>query len=566
MVLEYGVRGVIDVDGWQLDEELEAFVEQVVVDEQTQLPPMFAITLLDPERDVLDRSGLRVGAEVEISTIAQVEHDEKYLVKGEVVAVECEYDPVGARIVVRGYAQSHRLHRGRHTRTFLNVTDSEIVKRVAKEAKIEVGNIKATDKVYEHVAQANLSDWDFISTRARDIGFEVAMVDGKLEFGPPGDSSDAPPETEADPETDPTDPRQLVFGKNLLAFHGRLSAAEQVAEVEVRGWDSSKKERVKGTAQAGTVAAQLELADPSSLAKLFGKQKFISVHRPIATGDEAIEAAKAIADRIGGSFAEADGVARGHPDLRAGVAVNIAGVSEEFSGKYVLSHVRHVIDRDGYQTHFSVGGRQDRSLLGMMSSGASRSGAGVATGTQAVAGLVRGIVDDNVDPQKLGRVKVRLPWLSADFSSAWAPVMQLGAGPGSGTFFLPAVDDEVLVGFEHGEVDRPVVVGGLFNGVDKPPAYDRYLDNGAVLRRAIVSRLGHQIALSDDAKNESGISLVTKNGTVGISLNAKDQKLILSCNGAIEIQAVGEMKLSGSKITIEATGELVLKGKQIKLN
>ena len=73
--------------------------------------------------------------------------------------------------------------------------------------------------------------------------------------------------------------------------------------------------------------------------------------------------------------------------------------------------------------------------------------------------------------------------------------MQLGAGPDSGTMFIPAVNDEVLVGFEHGDVDWPIVIGGLFNGTDKPPAYSHYLDNGQVHRRSIVSRLGHQIAL-----------------------------------------------------------------------
>ncbi|MGI8928503.1 MAG: hypothetical protein ACR2H0_03415, partial [Candidatus Limnocylindrales bacterium] len=126
---EYGVRGLIEVDGVQLDAELETHVEQVVVDEHTQLPPMFTITLLDPERDILDRTGLRIGAEVEISTIAQVEHTDEPLVKGDVVAVECDYDPIGAHVVVRGSAASHRLPRGRQTRTFINVPNSEVVQR-----------------------------------------------------------------------------------------------------------------------------------------------------------------------------------------------------------------------------------------------------------------------------------------------------------------------------------------------------------------------------------------------------------------------------------------------------
>jgi hypothetical protein len=110
------------------------------------------------------------------------------------------------------------------------------------------------------------------------------------------------------------------------------------------------------------------------------------------------------------------------------------------------------------------------------------------------------------------------------------------------------------------------VIGGLFNSLDQPPEYTRYLDNGAVLRRSIVSRLGHQVALSDDPKQESGIAIVTKDATVGIGLNAREEKLFVHANGGIEISTDGELKLSAAKMTIQADGQLVLKGAQIKLN
>lgn len=569
MPASYGVRSLIDVDGVQLDETLERFVEEVLVDEQLELPAMFAITLHDSTKDILDRSGLRIGAEVEISAVGQRSRQPLSLIQGEVVSIDCEYDGTGQRIVVRGYTQTHRLHRGRRTRTFINVTDSDIVQRIAEEAQIELGPIERTWTVYEHVAQANESDWEFLVARARAIGYEMSMVDGKLTFGPPRESSEAPGEAEVDLETEPTDPRQLVFGKNLLSFHGRLSAAEQVGQVEVRGWNTQRKEPVVTTAPAKTGAATLELADPETMAGFFGRQSFVAVNRPAVDDPEAQVIAKAIADRIGSAFAEADGVARGAPELRAGAAVSISGVSEDFSGDYVLSHARHLIDGDGYHTHFTISGRQNRSLLGVVSAqphNGTLSGLGGAAASAGMPGLVRGIVDDNADPESLGRVRVRLPWLNDEFSSAWAPVMQLGAGPESGTMFLPAVQDEVLVGFEHGLIDRPVVVGGLFNGVDKPPAYDMYLDRGAVNRRAIVSRLGHQVALSDDPIRESGITLMTKDGTVAIGLDARDKKLVLQCQGEIEIRADTEMKLSGRKITVQADGELILKGAQIKLN
>jgi uncharacterized protein involved in type VI secretion and phage assembly len=159
---------------------------------------------------------------------------------------------------------------------------------------------------------------------------------------------------------------------------------------------------------------------------------------------------------------------------------------------------------------------------------------------------------------------VSLPWLDDDFSSAWAPVMQLGAGPSSGTFFLPAVHDEVLVGFEQGQIDRPVVIGGLFNGVDTPPTYEQWLDNGDVNGRGIYSRKGHYIEFWDDDK--SAIILATAGDEASIALSAADRKLVFQTQGAFEVTADGEIKVHGSKITLEADSQLVLKGAQITLN
>ncbi len=96
--------------------------------------------------------------------------------------------------------------------------------------------------------------------------------------------------------------------------------------------------------------------------------------------------------------------------------------------------------------------------------------------------MVIGVVTAVDDPESLGRVKVKFPWLADDYESWWARVAQLGAGPDRGAVWLPEVNDEVLVAFEHGDTRRPYVVGGLCNGVDNPPFGDGLIDGstGAV--------------------------------------------------------------------------------------
>jgi phage protein D len=564
----YAAAASIVVDGWKLEPDVDSYVEQVVVDEHVQLPAMFAITLLDPAHDILDKSGMRVGAEVEVSLVGQGQSGDDALIKGDVVSVEGDYDEVGSRVVVRGYAASHRLHRGQRTATFQDSTDSDIVRKVANTAGIDLGEITETAEVHPHVSQANVTDWDFLSERARRSGFDLEVVAGKLRFGPPRTIADAPPEADLDGDPDSLPRRHLVLGDRLLSFHGRISAAEQVAEVEVHGYDLDRKEAVVATASAGTVAAEIGLADPTTLAGFFGDQTFISTKRSLKSQREVEAEAKAIAERIGSAFAEADGVALGNTELRAGMAIRVASVSEDFDGAYVITSARHVIDSLGYRTHFSISGRHDRSLLGLLGSG--RSGrAGGTPASQAIPGIVRAIVSENDDPDKLGRVKVSFPWLDEKYSSTWAPVVQLGAGPASGTFFLPAVHDEVLVGFEHGLVDRPIVFGGLFNTLDKPPEYGHFLDDGRVVGRSIVSRKGHEINFFDADDNSAlTIHVVGGSGTpvVSIGLNADDSKLVIQSEGNVDVTAEKEINLKASKITVQADGDLVLKGGMVKIN
>ena len=568
----YAVGSSILVRGQKLSDAIQAYVEEVVVDDDLHNPSMFAITLRDPRRDIVGRAGMKPGAEVEIVVEDERRQDSKPLLVGDVVTIECDYDEIGARVVVRGYDASHRLHIGRRTQVFRNVTDDDIVKQVAEQAGLTVKSLEPATEVHEHVTQPNVTGWDFLVDRVRSMGRDLMVSGREITLKAPTTADDAPSEAGAGADPQSIDPRHLVYGMNLVSFHGRISAAEQVSRIEVRGYDDTKKEAVVATAKPGTVAAGVSAADPQKLGSIFGDAAFVHVTKARTAG-EAEDAARAVAERIGSGFAEVDGTARGNTALRAGVAVRVSRVSDEFNGAYVLSKVRHVIDRNGYRTHFSVSGRQDRSLLGLVSQAAASTGSGnghaPVAGPRSMNTLVRGIVSDIQDPEQLARVKVRLPWFDDSFSSHWAPVVQLGAGPDSGTMFLPAVGDEVLVGFEHGSIDRPIVVGGLFNTIDKPPTYGQFLDDGKVKGRSIVSRKGHEVTFMD-GDDLTGIQLMavddSRMSVVSISLDGKDSKLVIQSSKDISVEAEGNVSLKGSKISVEAQGDLVLKGAIVKIN
>ena len=178
-----------------------------------------------------------------------------------------------------------------------------------------------------------------------------------------------------------------------------------------------------------------------------------------------------------------------------------------------------------------------------------------------IYGVVVAIVTNNDDADKMGRVKLKFPWLSDSYESDWARITQLGAGPNAGAVFIPEVNDEVLVAFEHGDVRRPYVVGSLYNGKDKPSLGDGLFNQGKVKRTGIVSRKGHRLIFFEDSGN-AGIALLTSDGKIKVSLNESKGEIHIECQGKVTIESKGgDMKLSSSAgLNIEASGQLQIKG------
>ena len=124
----------------------------------------------------------------------------------------------------------------------------------------------------------------------------------------------------------------------------------------------------------------------------------------------------------------------------------------------------------------------------------------------SIKGVVVGLVKSLDDPKKLGRIEVHFPWLSENNNSYWARIATLMSGSGRGSWFMPEVDDEVLVAFEHGDSQHPYIIGFLWNGVDKPPNED--IDT-KVRRLKTVS--GHTLEF-DDRQGQERIYIKSQGG------------------------------------------------------
>jgi uncharacterized protein involved in type VI secretion and phage assembly len=172
-------------------------------------------------------------------------------------------------------------------------------------------------------------------------------------------------------------------------------------------------------------------------------------------------------------------------------------------------------------------------------------------------GVMIGVVTNNKDPENLGRIKVKFPWLSEQEESAWARVLSPMAGSQRGLYFLPEVDDEVLVAFEHGQAEFPYILGALWNGKDKPPTSN---DDGKNNQRMIKSRSGHVIILDDKEGAEQIIirDRTTKNEVVidseknTISINA-EQDLNIEVKGNLNLKSsAGDVSIECNNLKIQA--------------
>jgi uncharacterized protein involved in type VI secretion and phage assembly len=540
---------LVSVDGQPLPDDVRALLVRSVVDDSRAMPDLFVLRFRDGDNVVLEKSGLTIGSAVSLSVASNEVVPQGALLVGEVTALEKEHDGTGTFTVVRGLDRAHRLTRGRRVVGFQEMTVSDVATKIARGAGLQVGQVDATTTVHQQLSQGNVSDWDFLHRLAADVGAEVAVQDGKLEFRRPTRASKAPAGTKA-----VEDPLVLELGRNLLQLRAVVTSGEQVPEVEVRGWDAAAKRAVVGTAKAATDSAEIG-AKPADLAGRFGAPLLVA-GTSCAAQAEVEEAAAALAEQVSGGFAGLEGVIRGNPAVRAGTAITLAGAGAPFDGKYVVTASRHVFEQQtGYTTWVTVTGAQDRSLWGVVDGG---SGAADAGGH----GVVIAQISDNRDPEERGRVRLTFPWLSEDFVSDWARTVQPGAGDGRGAVVVPEVGDEVLVAFEQGSFDRPYVLGGLYNGVDKPDPGDVTLidgNSGAVNRRAFVSRTGHRLEMVESAAGAQGIVLRTGDGKLTLGLDQQKTEVTVHSDGTVTIESRGDVSVKAT------TGTLTLEGQNVQI-
>ena len=402
---------------------------------------------------------------------------------------------------------------------------SDIIKEIVGKYPITVGSIDATEATLKHSIQYRETDYQFIMRLASTNGM-FAHYNGK-EFGVSASTAGV---TEV-----------LYWRESLGVF--ALGLGTGIEKVGSQVYDYVKKDYYVGWTDPHLRSSLSDLPKLSFEASqsLYVTESFIPAVNA-ASQAELDKALELFRENLVGRIATGHGESC-IPAVSVGKAIMIKGM-DKLDGLYWVKSVRHVFDESGkYHNTFAC------TPLDMAFPQHRISKA-------PFTDLQTAFVLDVDDPEKLGRVKVQWPWNVGDAHlpglDVWVRVLTPHAGEKRGWFCIPEVGDEVLVGFEHGDPHRPVVLGSLYNGKDIPPSDGHPIswsaDNNLKLFR---TKSGNEIYFCDDSGSE----------TIVIVQKDKQNTITLSLDGPkIAIESEGDISLKAANISLESTsGDITLK-------
>ncbi len=312
----------------------ESGMQSLVIENHVDLVDMLTMRLGGSEDE--PTWNFTLGDDVE----ARVGSGNVLLFKGHVTALEPSFQAEGgATITIRALDPVHILGRGRKTRFWEEVRDSDIVTEVGQECGLTV-QADPTDETHSYVLQRNESNVAFLKRLAARNNFQLRVEEGKLIFKENQYSGE---ETE------------ISLGDDLHSLRMSFNSVDQVSQVVVRGWDINEKQEIVGTATSTDITriggGNLGLSDCETA---FGSTTAYVTDVPVSSQTQATAIATAELERLARQFARGSGSVQGNDAVRAGAVIRFSGLSSPYDGLYYVVASRHIISSaTGYTTEFT---------------------------------------------------------------------------------------------------------------------------------------------------------------------------------------------------------------------
>jgi Rhs element Vgr protein len=527
-------------------------VLNIVVEKEINRIPTARIVLLDgnPSSQDFELSNQDLflpGKEIEIK--AGYHSDETTIFKGIVIKHSLKIRTSQSFLIVECKDKAVKLTIGRKSKYFYESKDSDILGEIIGTYGLQ-SDVEVTSVQQKELVQYNVSDWDFCVTRAQANGKVLVVDDGKISVKKP-DASQAEVET-------------VSYGATMLDFDAEMDARNQFQKVTSYGWNAADQELLKMEASdpAITLNGNVSYDD---LASVIGLSN-LELKNGGTAPDVALQA-WADAKTLFNQFSKTRGRVKfqGIPAVKPNTTLKLEGVGDRFNGKVYISAIRHQIAQGDWTVDAQFG--IDPNWFSETVEINDQPAAGLLAGVQ---GLQIGIVTQlENDPDGENRILVRMPIISGDEQGIWARVSTLDAGKDRGSFFLPEIGDEVIVGFINGDPDHPVVLG-MMNSSAKPApltAADANNEKGFTTRskmkfifnddkKSVIleTPAGKKITVDEDA----GVIKLEDENSNKITMNPDGIKM--ESGKDIILKATGDVKIDGTNITVTATAQFKASG------
>ncbi len=431
---------------------------------------------------------------------------------------------------------------GRKSQTFTDKTDTEIFESIIKRSGYKSTELDMDDTGVKHseMVQYNVTDWDFIVSRAEMNSMLVLCDSNKLVI--------KTPDTSLEPS------KEVTYGKDVIEFDSEIDGRTQIREVKCSAWNF-KDQKLEQSDAASIQFKENGNLKGENLAEAFGVKEFNLVHTGnLKTGElKQWSKAQLLKSRMAKSTGRIK--VKGLTDINPGQIIKLNGFGKRFNGNVYVTGIRQCYDKSIWETEIYYGLSdewfyQKQEII-------EKPAAGIIPG---ITGLQIGVVIKiEGDPENEDRIKIQLPTVDAN-EGIWARIASLDAGKDRGAFFRPEIHDEVVVGFLNGD-PRHAIVLGMLNSSAHPSPVQSKDDNH---KKGFVTRSKIKLLFDDEKKS---LRMETPQGKM-IEINDEKDEITLSDkhNNKIKLDSDGITIESAKDISLKTTaGNVKIEGKSVEV-